>query len=157
MSLPAIDVVLADDAPDCDLDLETLSQGAVRAAMSVAKPEIKTASELSVMICGDTTIKALNHEWRGKDSATNVLSFPNQPGGPLLGDIVISLDTLIREADLEQKPLDSHFSHLMVHGFLHLFGYDHLDDREAETMESLETEILKKLGVANPYGNENTS
>ncbi|MEL7430110.1 MAG: rRNA maturation RNase YbeY, partial [Pseudomonadota bacterium] len=105
----------------------------------------------------DTTIKALNHEWRGKDSATNVLSFPNQPEGPLLGDIVVSLDTLNREATLEQKPLDAHFSHLMVHGFLHLFGYDHLNDDEAETMESLETEILKKLGVADPHGSENTS
>src|SRR5438046_3160548 len=104
--------------------------------------------------------RTLNHNWRGIDKATNVLSFPAlQPTGPtgpddaprMLGDIAIAYQTTRREADEEQKPFDHHLSHLAVHGFLHLIGYDHETDGEAEAMESLEREILAQLGIPDPY------
>jgi probable rRNA maturation factor len=114
--------------------------------------------EISLVFTNDADIRAINAEWRSQDKPTNVLSFPAfplQPGGkpgPMLGDIILAEETLRREALDLGKPFDDHLTHLLVHGFLHLFGYDHLNDREAEVMEGLEIRILAELGLENPYG-----
>ncbi|MCT6824161.1 rRNA maturation RNase YbeY [Bartonella apis] len=114
-------------------------------------------SELSLVFTDDANIRTINAKWRHIDKATNVLSFPAfpiQPGqrpGPILGDIVIARETVQREAQEENKGFDDHLSHLIVHGLLHLTGYDHQNDDEAEQMESLERKILASLGISDPY------
>lgn len=120
----------------------------------------KGAPEVSLVFTGDEDIRSINAEWRGKDEPTNVLSFPAFPlapgrtPGPMLGDIIFAQETLVREAANLGKPFDDHLAHLMVHGFLHLFGYDHGQDDEAEKMEGLETRILAELGLSDPYGDD---
>jgi len=118
-------------------------------------------AEVSVLLTNDDAIAHLNASYRQKDKATNVLSFPVEeltpgeyddlPDEMMLGDIVLALETVQREAADEGKSLSAHLSHLLVHGTLHLLGYDHIDDIEAEEMESLEAEVLEGLGVKNPY------
>lgn len=114
--------------------------------------------ELSLVFTDDASIRAINAEWRDQDKPTNVLSFPAFPvipgkmPGPMLGDIIVAYETLKREAVELDKPFEAHLTHLLVHGFLHLFGYDHLEDDEAERMEGLETRILVRLGLSDPYG-----
>ncbi|WP_288791436.1 rRNA maturation RNase YbeY, partial [uncultured Enterobacter sp.] len=97
----------------------------------------------------------LNLTYRGKDKPTNVLSFPFEaPPGiemPLLGDLIICRQVVEQEAKEQQKPLEAHWAHMVVHGSLHLLGYDHIEDDEAEEMESLETEIMLALGYEDPY------
>jgi probable rRNA maturation factor len=97
----------------------------------------------------------MNAHWRSKDTATNVLSFPAAPSpgpGPHhLGDIVLACETVEREARAQDKPFDHHLVHLVVHGFLHLIGYDHDTDDEAEEMERRERDILARLGIPDPY------
>lgn len=115
------------------------------------------ASELSVLFTDNKAMQALNAQWRGKDKPTNVLSFPafdlapGDPPGPMLGDIVIAYETVRDEAELEAKPFDDHLRHLIVHGFLHVLGYDHENDAEAEEMEAAERAILADIGVPDPY------
>jgi probable rRNA maturation factor len=115
-------------------------------------------AELSVLLCDDETIARLNGRWRGQEKPTNVLSFPAPPlqgATPVekipLGDIAIAYETLAREAEETGKTVPDHLSHLVVHGFLHLLGYDHHMDDEAERMERLERNILARIGVADPY------
>lgn len=112
-------------------------------------------AELSVRIVDEAESQALNRDYRGKDNSTNVLSFPAElPAGvdvPLLGDLVICAPVVAREAAEQGKPLAAHWCHMMVHGCLHLLGYDHLEDAEAEAMESLETRILARIGYPDPY------
>ena len=101
-------------------------------------------------------MRAINAEWRHKDAATNVLSFPaSDPRGVsearLLGDVLIAFETLEREAAEECKTLADHFCHLVVHGFLHLLGFDHIEEADAEKMEPIEIRALARLGIANPY------
>lgn len=146
-----IDVNLEEDAVSSELDWDALVDRAVNAAIEIANIELEPDAELSVLLCSDPTIQELNAKWRGKDKPTNVLSFPNEPDGFLLGDIIVSLATTQKEAELENKSLHDHFTHLIVHGFLHLFGYDHENDSDAETMEQLETNILASLDIADPY------
>jgi probable rRNA maturation factor len=114
--------------------------------------------ELSLVFTDDAHIQVLNAEWRGKDKPTNVLSFPAFPPEkgrtrlpPMLGDIVLAFETVQREAALEEKPVDHHLSHLLVHGLLHLLGYDHETEGEAEEMEALERRILARLAIGDPY------
>lgn len=114
-------------------------------------------SELSIVFTDDASMQRLNAEWRGKDKPTNVLSFPafalepGDPPGPMLGDIVIAYQTVAREAALEDKAFDDHLRHLVVHGFLHLLGYDHENDMDADEMETAERAILADMGVSDPY------
>lgn len=114
--------------------------------------------EVSLLFTDDATMAGINGEWRGKPAPTNVLSFPAFPlvpggmPGPMLGDIVLSRETIEREAADLGKPVDEHVAHLLIHGFLHLFGYDHIQADEAEKMEELETRILGRLGLSDPYG-----
>ena len=112
-------------------------------------------AELSIVLTDDAEQQELNREWRGIDKPTNVLSFPQiEPFGPvsgILGDIVLARETLEREAADLQKPLTDHFTHLVVHGFLHILGYDHMEEGEALEMEGLETQILGSLGIPDPY------
>ena len=124
------------------------------------QPFPKMPTELSLVFTDDAAIREINAEWRDKDKATNVLSFPAyplEPGGmpgPMLGDIVNAHETVAREAlDLE-KSFEDHLTHLLVHGFLHLFGYDHIETDEAEEMEGLETRILATLGLSDPYAGQ---
>lgn len=117
------------------------------------------AFELSVILTDDHTVQGLNRDYRGKDQATNVLSFavrdtgmPVPPDLPEpLGDIVLAFETTAREADEQNKTTGDHLCHLLVHGVLHLLGYDHMHDDEAEEMESLETQILTGLGLQDPW------
>lgn len=110
--------------------------------------------ELSIVLADDAFVQNLNKTWRGKDQPTNVLSFPAgeaTAGIDHLGDIVLASETISREAQEQGKKPDDHLTHLVVHGMLHLLGYDHEDDDEAEEMEALERRILAGLGIADPY------
>ncbi len=156
----------ADEEWDSSTDWARLAEAAARAAIAEsAFPDLIQAArpvELSVVLTNDEEVRGLNAEWRGKDKPTNVLSFPQAeadelddagtPGPELmLGDIVLARETCAREADEKALPLSSHATHLLVHGTLHLLGYDHLDDETAEDMEAREIRALARLGLANPY------
>ena len=152
------EVLVVADCWQREPDAEGVIQRAVAAAAETVDEDVADA-EVAVMLTDDAGIRTLNSNWRGIDKPTNVLSFPAlQPtaGAPsdvprTLGDIAIAYETMRREADEEQKPFDHHLSHLAVHGFLHLIGYDHENDGDAEEMEALETQILAHLGIPDPY------
>ena len=112
-------------------------------------------ADLAIRIVDEKEGRALNHHYRGKDYATNVLSFPAElPEGvklPLLGDLVICAPVVAREAAEQGKPVAAHYAHLTVHGVLHLLGWDHEHDKDAEAMEQLEREVLAELGLPDPY------
>src|SRR5262245_20442895 len=126
---------------------------AVRAAAS----ELSTADgEVSIVLADDSAIARLNHDWRGIDKPTNVLSFPASDqrtgdGARLLGDIVIAYQTLERECEGENREFLHHLAHLAIHGFLHLNGYDHQTDTQADEMEALERKIMSRLNMPDPY------
>ena len=112
------------------------------------------AQELSIVFTDDAAMRKLNARWRGKDASTNVLSFPQS--GPknssgLLGDVILSAETLAREAGLAEKTLEDHMAHLIIHGYLHLLGFDHETEADAAKMEQLERVALKSLGIDDPY------
>jgi len=138
--------------------LDARAEEAVRAALAQSKAKIAGAAELSIVLTNDAEQRILNRDWRGIDKSTNVLSFPQiEPFGAvqgLLGDLILARETLVREAGEMGISFEDHFTHLVVHGFLHLLGYDHMDDDEALAMEGLETQILASLGVADPYADE---
>lgn len=159
---PAIDIdirIEADGWHASGMEAEQLTREAACAVLNKALPAV-AAVELSVLLTDDTAIASLNAEWRGKSGPTNVLSFPGEKpeipvpeSGPplLLGDIAIALETVIAEADASRIPVSDHLRHLVVHGVLHLLGYDHEEDAEAVRMEHCEIEILAALGVSDPY------
>lgn len=161
--LPITEVLVVADCWQAEPGAEAVIHRAIAAAAAMADVGADTLSgeaELAVMLTDDSGIRTLNSNWRGIDKPTNVLSFPAlPPTGPvgtddaprMLGDIAIAYQTTRGEADDEQKPFDHHLSHLTVHGFLHLIGYDHENDADAEAMEALETEILAQLGIPDPY------
>ncbi len=153
------EVLITADCWQSQPEAAAVIERAIAAAAETVDEDVAEA-ELAVMLTDDTGIRTLNGNWRGIDKPTNVLSFPAlQPAGDrgeddtprMLGDIAIAYETTRREADEEQKPFDDHLSHLAVHGFLHLVGYDHENDEDAEEMESLEQQILAQLGIPDPY------
>ncbi|GAB2587260.1 rRNA maturation RNase YbeY [Nitrincola alkalisediminis] len=112
-------------------------------------------AEVCIRIVTEDESRELNHTWRGKDASTNVLSFPFEapPGIPtdLIGDLAICADVVAREAQEQNKPLLHHWAHMVIHGLLHLIGFDHINDTDAEEMEALEINLLAQLGISNPY------
>ena len=138
-------------------ELRKMAEQATGAVFEILSPELPPCSELSLVFTDDRSMRELNRQWRGKDSPTNVLSFPGddlsrvRPAGPLLGDIVVACETCAREARLEGKPFSHHLTHLIVHGLFHLFVYDHENDADANEMEDLERRALARLGVGDPY------
>jgi probable rRNA maturation factor len=158
-AIPITEVLVVADCWQDEPDAEAVIQRAIAAAAETVDADVADA-ELAVMLTDDSGIRTLNSNWRGVDKPTNVLSFPAlQPDGGrreddaprMLGDIAIAYQTMRGEADDEQKPFDHHLCHLAVHGFLHLIGYDHETDDDAEAMEILEREILAQLGIPDPY------
>ena len=152
------------------LDWETRAAEAAAAALALtpyaALADAAPLVEVAVRLTDDEEVHALNRDFRGRDKPTNVLSFPqvqadlleglsnSDDGEILLGDIVLARETCAREAEEKGVPLADHATHLIVHGTLHLVGYDHMDDASAAAMEALEVKALASLGIGNPYGDE---
>ncbi len=159
---PQIDVTVALETwRSAVADVEEVCRRA--AAEAVAHGDRAVAGiEISVLLCNDGTVSQLNGDYRGVARPTNVLSFPNgySGAGPethLLGDVAIAFETVVAEAAASHLAIADHLTHLVVHGVLHLLGYDHQTTREAEAMEALEAEILDRLGVADPYDEEHAA
>lgn len=145
------------DWPDLKV-LKQLSEQCLMESIQVANPNLHPGSELSLTFCDEERMRELNRQWRSVDSSTNVLSFPiansgSDPLGPLLGDILVGFELVEQEAKREGKVFEHHLAHLIVHGILHLFGYDHNEAEDAEIMEQLERRILGNLSISDPYGN----
>ena len=131
-----------------------VKSAARRAIVKAANVLSTPSSELAIVLTDDSTIRQLNRDWRSIDAPTNVLSFPaGRAGGatPFIGDIVLAYETIAGEARAERKPFAHHLAHLTVHGFLHLLGYDHVRKKDAEEMEQLERDILRRLRIPDPY------
>lgn len=152
-----IDTLVETDGWPEEAVLSGLASVAIAAVWDELASGNQPNSELSLVFTDDAAIRELNNDWRDKDKPTNVLSFPafpirpGQAPGPMLGDIVIARETVMREAEDEEKSFDHHLTHLIVHGFLHLLGYDHETEVEAEEMEQLERKILARLAIPDPY------
>jgi probable rRNA maturation factor len=165
-----LDIILdADPEWDSNTRWDELARSAASAAISEsAFPKLAAgprAVEISLRLAGDEEVRLLNAQWRGKDQATNVLSFPMAEGaelagaaeiGPelMLGDIILAHGVCVAEAAAKAVPVERHAAHLMVHGTLHLLGYDHSDDAQATDMEARETRALARIGIADPYALE---
>lgn len=137
--------------------LRELVRRVVDAAQSSVGPWPVEGGELSLLFTDDEHVRRLNRQFRRIDRPTNVLSFPAPASigsGGICGDIVLASETLKREAHAQDLTIEAHMAHLILHGFLHILGYDHVDDAEALTMERLETEILASIGIADPYARE---
>lgn len=157
-----LDIAIEADWPD-DIDWEALAAKAAAAAARVAPALAGERLQASILYADDATLQALNREWRGKDRPTNVLSFPMlereqllslpQAGPPeMIGDLALSLETCKGEAAEKSVILQDHAAHLLVHGLLHLAGYDHeTGQADAEIMEALETKALAIMGIEDPY------
>ena len=146
----AIDIAVEHEAWTALGDLFARVETAVAAALDAAGETQVDGAELSVVLADDAFVRNLNARWRGKDCATNVLSFP-AAAPPMLGDIVVAYETASREAAAAGHPLTDYLAHLVVHGTFHLLGHDHEDDAEADAMERLESIALSRLGIASPY------
>ena len=146
-------ITISDDAWREESGISTATRRAIRACVKETGHDSDGPVEISILLCGDPEIKKLNRTWRGIDKATNVLSFPSSfPGVEgLLGDIAISHQTLRREVRRSGNTFLEHYLHMVVHGFLHLAGFDHEDDDQADIMEAREKKILAGLGVRDPY------
>lgn len=150
-----------------DYQTEDLTQGVLHPAEKRLQRWLDSAQgvlaldealEVTIRLVDNAEIQELNREYRGKDYPTNVLSFPcdwDLPEQPrLLGDIVIAAAVVNQEAKAQKKAIEAHWAHMVIHGFLHLLGYDHIEDSEAETMENIERKILAELGYPDPYADE---
>jgi len=146
-----IDIRIESDLWKQQREIATVARRAIgQAAAAVAR----SSCELSLLLTDDPAIRVLNCDWRSVDAPTNVLSFPAPRAGgdrPFIGDIVLAYETIAAEAQAEHKPFAHHFAHLCIHGFLHLLGYDHLRKKDAELMEGAEQDILRRLGIPDPY------
>jgi probable rRNA maturation factor len=148
-----IDVLIDSDHWKSAGNIRTLVR---RAVAEAASTQSTSEAELAIVLTDDSAIRQLNRLWRGVDAPTNVLSFPaatkqaeDEPAH--LGDIVLAYQTIAREARAEGKPFAHHVAHLAVHGYLHLIGFDHEHDADAETMEQAERKILRRLSIPDPY------
>jgi probable rRNA maturation factor len=149
---PAMDIAFASPL----WGAQPLAAQTVRDAITAAGALATPSGEVSIVLTDDASIAKLNRQWRGIDKPTNVLSFPAakpdvQGPPPLLGDVIVAYETLAREAAEQAIPILHHLAHLVVHGYLHLLGYDHQTDSEAGAMEGLERDILSRLRIADPY------
>jgi probable rRNA maturation factor len=152
VSDPVLEIDVEDEAWTTALpDAETLCEIAARAALGHAGKE----GAINLLLTGDAEMRVLNGRFRGKDKPTNVLSFPAAdfpgPGPRPLGDIALAYGVCVREANEQGKPLENHLVHLVVHGVLHLVGYDHETEAEAEAMEAEERSVLAGLDIEDPY------
>ena len=156
----AVDVAVSREAGAWADDAEWLCERAALAALSASYDEEEGPAELSVVLADDALVHRLNRDYRGKDKPTNVLSFAlteaeepelGEDAPVMLGDVILAWETVAREAAEQGKTPSDHMTHLVVHGVLHLLGYDHETDDEAEEMEQLEVEVLETLGIADPY------
>ncbi len=154
---PPIDVAVESELWDAQPAAEATVRRAIAAAATVVRALPAAGGEVSVVLTDDAAVRRLNRDWRNIDKPTNVLSFPAAApraanAGPcLLGDIIIAYETVAREAGTDAKPFAQHLAHLAVHGFLHLLGYDHDSNEDAEQMERLEAKILARLDIPDPY------
>lgn len=153
----AVDIVANSDLwVKADFDCR-YARTVAQSALLDAVPSSCTPTEVAIVLSCDAESQELNNRWRGQDKPTNVLSFPDdapRPSGAVpnqLGDIVLAYETIASEAEAMNRPFDHHVAHLIVHGILHLSGYDHESDSDAEAMEAREVAILAQLGIANPY------
>lgn len=157
MKIPQIDITIEHEGWPAEKTLHALISAAVDAAADTLHLDWEDGAELSMLFTGDEHMAQINGQWRGKAKPTNVLSFPaeertiGQAAGLMIGDLVFALETIRREAAEQEKPFEHHLSHLAVHGFLHLFGYDHEETNDAEVMEDAEIRVLAKLGIGDPY------
>lgn len=162
---PSVSLAIAVEAGEWgDVEAtEALAQAALAAAVRdlaerEGQPFPEEPPEVSLVLADDAMMADINSQWRNQPKPTNVLSFPAFPlvpggqPGPMLGDIILARETIEREAADLGKPVDEHITHLIVHGFLHLFGYDHIENSDAEKMEAIETRILTSLDLSDPYG-----
>ncbi len=152
-----IDMLIeAERWPD-EADLRHLVDTAIASAIESAQLNLPEQAELSIVFSDDNHIRDLNREWRQIDKATNVLSFPTREIKPgempelLLGDIILARETIEKESVASGVSFADHLTHLVIHGFLHIFGYDHIEDKDAAVMEQLERESLHKLNIGDPY------
>ncbi len=152
-----LQITIDSDGWPQEVRLRDIVSRAVRAVFEKTGARSSSATELSLLFTDDEAIRSINQQWRGIDKPTNVLSFPaevsvNPVALPtVLGDIVFGQQTVCREAEVENKLFEHHLSHLVVHGLLHIFGYDHEQEADAEAMETLERQILEALAVPDPY------
>lgn len=147
-----LDLRLAEDGWNSAIaDIETVCNKALEAAFALTGE----AGEVALLLTDDKEMHQLNHDWRDKDKPTDVLSFPADPmEAPFLGDIAIGFGVACRDAEHQGRALEAHLSHLLIHGYLHLLGHDHMEDTEAREMESLETRALASLGIPDPYSTD---
>lgn len=160
IGLSEVEILLSVQAGDWDEKFEALAEKAANAALTMAGDLPEGAVELSIALADDALVQQLNRDYRGKDKPTNVLSFAFEDAeGPdagddaptMLGDVIVAQETVAREAAEQGKSFDAHFMHLVAHGVLHLLGYDHEADEDAQEMERLETAAMAALGIPDPY------
>lgn len=153
-----IDINIDDDRWNNDFDPKI--EKTIFVALNELNAQIIQPIEISILLSNDEKQQQLNLKWRNKDKSTNVLSFPQiapfAPLSGLLGDISFAYETIISECEQLNIEFEQHFTHLLVHGFLHLLGYDHQNERSAKIMEDKEIKILKLLGIGNPYNSGKT-
>ena len=151
----SVDILDEHDAWDVVPDRAAIADRIIATAATMYGADLPAEAEVSLLFCNDARIRELNRMWRGQDKPTNVLSFPSprqHEFDPSLGDIAIAFETVAREAADEGKTMADHMAHLLAHGFLHLVGFDHETETDAEVMENAERSILAVHGIADPYG-----
>jgi len=157
--MSAIEIDITFQSPLWPQRLDSIIRDTITQTLALSPLSFKEA-EISVVLADNDFIQTLNKNYRGQDKPTNVLSFPQMEPDELedtqdefvsLGDVILAYETVEIEVSQQNKSFDEHVMHLLVHGTLHLLGYDHIENHEAEEMEALEIEILKQIGVKNPY------
>lgn len=155
------DILIEDPRWVATVDLQPLVNSVIDATLGALNAEKGGPAEVSLLFADDARISVVKGAWLGKNAPTNVLSFPSAEGGQqsgsertLLGDMILSFDTICREAQDEGKSFEAHLAHMIAHGFLHLMGYDHINDEEADVMEALESQVLIALGMPDPWSTD---